>query len=229
MKDFVDLISMDESITIIKDNPNLYNDMLKFSYLNLDSFEFDKIIDPTYLQSALSESEITNEDLKRWEETLISLASNNNIISYIVDTSVFDAATLTSLLNTTINAIVDEDNIFYQIITINYMHYLVLSSIILTGKTNAVLINPDKVRDRLETNIKMENDDKEIVIDLIKKMRKGGISVYDFVNSLFSYIYNYVDNYSGKTAPLTVVNESMKIFRDKKVNGVINNKYVKLK
>lgn len=63
VKDFVDLISMDESIKSIKDNPILYNDMIKFSYLNLDSFEFDKIVNSEYLKDALIESKIDNSDL----------------------------------------------------------------------------------------------------------------------------------------------------------------------
>jgi len=63
MKDFVDLISMDESIKTIKDNPELYDDMLKFSYLNLDAFDFDKITDSDYLSSTLAEEEITSKDV----------------------------------------------------------------------------------------------------------------------------------------------------------------------
>jgi hypothetical protein len=64
MKDFVDLLNMDESITSIKDNPDLYNDMLKFSYLNLSPFEFDKIIDSDYLSENLAENDITKKDTK---------------------------------------------------------------------------------------------------------------------------------------------------------------------
>ena len=63
MKDFVDLINMDESIKTIKDNPSLYNDMLKFSYLNLDAFDFDKIIDSDYLSNKLTEEKIDTKNV----------------------------------------------------------------------------------------------------------------------------------------------------------------------
>ena len=50
---------MDESIKSIKDNPVLYDDMLKFSYLNLGAFDFDKITDSNYLSSTLTSEDIT--------------------------------------------------------------------------------------------------------------------------------------------------------------------------
>lgn len=65
IKDFVDLISMDESIKSIKDNPDLYDDMLKFSYLNLDAFDFDKISDPKYLSATLTSEEIKLSDVSK--------------------------------------------------------------------------------------------------------------------------------------------------------------------
>jgi hypothetical protein len=57
------MISMDESIKTIKSNPDLYDDMLKFSYMNLDAFDFDKIIDPKYLSATLAEEDITIKDV----------------------------------------------------------------------------------------------------------------------------------------------------------------------
>lgn len=229
MKDFVDLISMDESITVIKDNPKLYDDMLKFSYLNLDSFEFDKIVDPSYLSNTLTEAEIGNKDVNQWEETLKKIGGSNNIISYIVKSTEFDVRDINAFLSATVNKIVDEDNIFYQIITLNYMHFLILSSLILTGKAGTKISNHDKVRERLESSISMDSEDKDIVVDLIKKIKKENVTIYDYMNSIFSYIYNYVDTFSDKTAPLTVVNESLRIFKPSKTISVLSNKFVKLK
>ena len=50
-------------IKTIKDNPALYNDMLKFSYLNLDAFDFDKIIDSDYLSNKLTEEKIDTKNV----------------------------------------------------------------------------------------------------------------------------------------------------------------------
>jgi len=136
---------------------------------------------------------------------------------------------ITNLLNNTINGLVDEDNIFYQLITINYIHYLTLSSLILTGKTGVIVENREQLQDKLETNININNTDKNIVVDLIKKINKNDITIYDFINSIFSYIYQYVNEFSSKTAPLTVINESLKIFKPIKQAGVVQTKYVKTK
>jgi hypothetical protein len=56
---------MDESITTIKDNPDLYDDMLKFTYLNLDDFDFEKIVDPKYLSATLTTEDITISDVSK--------------------------------------------------------------------------------------------------------------------------------------------------------------------
>lgn len=228
MKDFVDMISMDESIRTIKDNPQLYEDMLKFSYLNLDAFDFDKIVDSKYLSATLLEENISLNDLGSWEKTLNKLVPEN-IISYIIDGTNFNATKITTLLNNTINGLVDEDNIFYQIVTINYAHYLILSSLILTNKTDALLDKTDQLRDKLELNIKDDNTDNNIIIDLMKKIDEPNIKIYDFINSVFTYLYQYVNEFSDKTAPLTVINESMKIFKSIKKETVVKLNYIKQK
>jgi hypothetical protein len=151
----------------------------------------------------------------------------NNIISYIIKSEEFDAKEFVVLLNNTVNVVVDEDNIFYQLVTINYMHYLSLSSIILSKKINRKVSNHQEIKNKLESSIGIETEDKSIVIDLIKNLNKNEIELYDYCNHLFSYIYKYVDAYSNKTAPLTIVNESMKIFRPKKEKTVVTNKYLK--
>jgi hypothetical protein len=53
IKEFVDTLHKAESISLIKDNKDLYNDMLQFSYINLSEFEFDKIVDIKYLSIKL--------------------------------------------------------------------------------------------------------------------------------------------------------------------------------
>jgi hypothetical protein len=53
VKDFVDTMHQSESISLIKNNVDLYNDMLQFSYINLSEFEFDKIADSKYLSVKL--------------------------------------------------------------------------------------------------------------------------------------------------------------------------------
>ena len=63
IKDFVDLINKNESITSIKDYPDLYDDMLKFSYMNLSEFEFDKISNVKYLTDKLKDFELDMTDV----------------------------------------------------------------------------------------------------------------------------------------------------------------------
>lgn len=152
----------------------------------------------------------------------------NNIISYIIKTDKIDAREFVMLLNNTVNVVVDEDNIFYQLVTINYMHYLILSSVILSNKISIIIDNHEVVKNKLESSIDIETEDKGIIIDLIKELDKKEIKLYDYCNLIFSYIYKYVDTYSNKTAPLTIVNESMRIFRPKKEKTIVTNKYLKL-
>ena len=151
------------------------------------------------------------------------------MIEYIVNNQSLSAIKITNLLNQTINGLVDEDNIFYQIITINYIHYMILSTVILTGKVGVYIENTQTLQDKLENTIDIDNVDKNIVVDLIKKINKDNVKLYDFVNSIFSYIYQYVNEFSSKTAPLAVVNESLKIFKSQKQKGVVVKKFVKIK
>jgi len=64
IRDFVDLINKSESITSIKDNPALYDDMLKFSYMNLSEFEFDKIGNENYLSKKLEDFKLDITDVE---------------------------------------------------------------------------------------------------------------------------------------------------------------------
>ena len=146
-----------------------------------------------------------------------------------MDSTEFVANKLTSLLNNTINILVDEDNIFYQLVTINYVHFLVLSSLLLTGKAGSIVNKIDVLEDKLKISIDDDQSDNNIIIDLIKKIGKVNINTYDFINSIFSYIYQYVNEFSNKTAPLAIINESMKIFKSQKQQSVVENKYIKLK
>lgn len=146
-----------------------------------------------------------------------------------MDSTEFVANKLTSLLNNTINILVDEDNIFYQLVTINYVHFLVLSSLLLTGKAGSIVNKIDVLEDKFKISIDDDQSDNNIIIDLIKKIGKVNINTYDFINSIFSYIYQYVNEFSNKTAPLAIINESMKIFKSQKQQSVVENKYIKLK
>lgn len=161
------------------------------------------------------------------------MGAEENIIGYFKDSTEFVATKITNLLNSTINTLVDDDNIFYQIITINYIHYLVLSTLILTGKQGALVNNTEQLKDKLDiylNNVDEETElDNSTIIDLSKKINKKEMNLYDFINALYSYIYKYVDEFSSKTAPLAVVNESMKIFHSVKHKGVVENKYIKIK
>ena len=227
MKDFVDLLNMDESITSIKDNPDLYNDMLKFSYLNLSPFEFDKIIDSDYLSENLAENNITKKDIKQQKKTIIEIAGKNNIISYLLNNNEYNTIELSVVLNNTLNALVDENDIFYQIITTNFLHYIILSTIVLSGKTGIKINNTNKMKDKLAATVKSESVNNQIIIDLIKELDKSDIKIYDYINLIFNYIYQYIDVYAKHVAPLTIINESMKIFLPKKHKGVVTVKFIK--
>lgn len=224
IKDFVDLISMDESIKVIKDSPELYNSMLNFSYMNLGEFEFDKIVDKDYLSDSLAEAKIDREELLKWEDIMEKIVGSSNIISYLLKENEFKAQRTIQLLNQSLNAVVDEDNIFFQIITINYVHFVLLATLVLSGKAGINIAKKEITRDKLESSL--ANGDK-IVIDLIKKIDKPNVTIYDYINHIFMYIYQYVDQYASMTAPLTIINESMKIFRPVKEQTVFSTKFLK--
>jgi hypothetical protein len=65
IKDFIELISKDESISLIKDNPTLYDDMLKFGYMNLSEFNFDDMTDRKYLSGKLYDFKIERNDAEK--------------------------------------------------------------------------------------------------------------------------------------------------------------------
>jgi len=46
----------------------------------------------------------------------------NNILNYILENKVIYADEYNKILNYTLNKLIDEDNIFYQLVTINYLH-----------------------------------------------------------------------------------------------------------
>jgi hypothetical protein len=46
----------------------------------------------------------------------------NNILNYILENKVIHADEYNKILNYTLNKLIDEDNIFYQLVTINYLH-----------------------------------------------------------------------------------------------------------
>jgi hypothetical protein len=131
------------------------------------------------------------------------------------------------MLNNTLNALVDENDIFYQIITTNFLHYIILSTIVLNGKTGIKINNTNKMKDKLSATVKSESANNQIVIDLIKELDKNDIRIYDYINMIFNYIYQYIDVYAKQVAPLTIINESMKIFLPKKCKGVVTVKFIK--
>jgi hypothetical protein len=111
----------------------------------------------------------------------------------------------------------------------NYVHFLVLSTLLLTGKQGASLEKREILQDKLKISLEEGKADNNIIIDLIKKIDKPDVTIYEFINSVFYYIYQYVNEFSSKTAPLAIINESMKIFKSAKQQSVVENKYVKMK
>lgn len=65
IQDFIKLISKDESITSIKTHPQLYEDMLNFSYMNLSEFDFDKMADFDYLKEKLKNFQVDINDVEK--------------------------------------------------------------------------------------------------------------------------------------------------------------------
>jgi len=122
IKDFIHLISKDESITTIKKYPTLYDDMLKFSYMNLSEFDFDGIIDERYLSNKLDDIKLDKDDVAEWIDTIKQIVGPSNILTYLTGGGKLDASKFIMHLNNTVNKIIDVDDIFYQMVTTNYLH-----------------------------------------------------------------------------------------------------------
>lgn len=226
VKDFIHLISTDESITTIKDNPKLYDDMLKFSYMNLSEFDFDKMTDSKYLKERLDDFKLDKEDLDEWIDTISKIAGNDNLLKYIIAGDKVEVNRYIQLLNKTLTKIIDVDDIFYQIVTTNYLHQTALSSLILSGKDTKIIKNTDKLYDDLAENASIKDDNNDVLFTLLDGIKED-TNVYDFTNHMFTYIYGYLDKYSTMTAPISIVNESFKRFKVLSTKSLFKQSFVK--
>jgi hypothetical protein len=96
--------------------------MLKFSYMNLSEFDFDKITEPKYLKERLDDFKLDKEDVEEWIKTIDGIVGKNNLLNYVTSGNTVEVNKFINLLNTTLVKIIDVDDIFYQIITTNYLH-----------------------------------------------------------------------------------------------------------
>lgn len=218
IKKFVDLINVDKSLNILSND--LYNSMLNFSYINLDQFDFNNIKNPQYLKQTLIENNQTDIDIYI---NAISNILKNNVLNYIVEKYNYDVNIINKLLINTINKVVDEDNITYQLITLNYIHFIILSTIIL-AKKESIQINIDSFNNIIIKNITNNNISDQFVFKFLNSLNNQ-INIYDYINNIFIYVYNYIHSYCDKISPLAIINESLKLFLCEKTLTNIN--YIK--
>lgn len=226
VKDFLDLISKDESITTIKDHPDLYDDMLKFSYMNLSEFNFDSIADSKYLLNKLQDFKLDISDSNKQIATVSEMIGESNLLNYIISGNRIDVDKFVTLLNTMLMKIIDVDEVFYQMVTTNYLHWMILSTILLNGKEELPVMNIRDFSTRLEDTATEDDETNDILVDLIKGM-KSTINVYDFTNLLFNYIYSHLERYANMTAPITVISESFERFKRFSTKKLFKTSFVK--
>lgn len=219
IKNFVDIINIDKSINSTNDK-NLYESMMNFSYINLDQFDFNNIKDPGYLKNALDENSYNDIEIYK---NIISNIIDDNIINYIIENDTFDADEINNLLINTINAIVDEDNITYQLITLNYLHFIILSTTLLSLTNYNNVNNLANLNKIIESNIIKKDITDSFVFKLYNNF-KDEINLYDYINNIFTYLYKYINNYGDRISPLLIVNESMKLFTINK--SLTTTKYI---
>lgn len=228
VKDFLELITKNESITTIKDHPTLYDDMLKFSYMNLSEFNFDDIKDIKYLTDKLKDFKLDRADSTKQIKTIEDLAGKDNLLNYITSGNRLDADTFVKLLNGTLMKVIDVDEVFYQVITINYLHWMILSSIIIEGKDELVVQNSSKLAERLgETAPSDDNNLNDILVALINGLSTKEVTAYDFTNIMFNYIYAHVDRFSSMAAPIAIVSESFERFKKYSTKKLFNKSFIK--
>lgn len=218
IKSFVDLINIDDSINLTKDE-NLYNSMIEFSYINLDQFDFNSIKNPNYLKQELIDNNYTNINEYK---NIISNILHDNIINYIIENDTFNYNLFNKLLLNTINKIVDENNIMYQLITLNYLHFIILSTLLLSNKEKNEISDMKKLLNIININIEKNSDNESFIFDFIKNVKNDNNS-YNYINEFFSYLYSYIGEYGEKIAPITIINEAIKKFKCK---SLINLNYI---
>ncbi len=226
IKDFIHLISKDESITTIKKYPTLYDDMLKFSYMNLSEFDFDGIIDERYLSNKLDDIKLDKDDVAEWIDTIKQIVGPSNILTYLTGGGKLDASKFIMHLNNTVNKIIDVDDIFYQMVTTNYLHQIILSTITLTGKGGVLLSSTNKLVTDLEETANMQDPNVDILVKLLSGIKEK-TNIYDFTNVIFTYIYGYLNKYADAMAPVTVINESFKRFKVISTKSLFKQSFVK--
>lgn len=227
IKDFIDLISKNESITNIKDNPDLYDDMLKFGYMNLSEFNFDSMTDRKYLSGKLFDFKLSKDDCDKQIETLDHIMGGESVLDYILTTSKIDSQTFVGQLNALLMATINVDEIFYQVISVNFIHWIILSSLLINGKDQSIVVNSKELTDIILNNVQDTDDNGEILANLIDSATAADIDIYNFTNVMFTYIYSVIDKYSDTLAPAAVVKESFDIFKKNKFNKLFKTSFVK--
>jgi hypothetical protein len=153
-----------------------------------------------------------------------------NILHYILENKIIHADVYNRMLTNTLNKLIDEDNIFYQLVTINYLHWMLLSSIILTNKLDITVTNTNDIYDRLESCMS-DNGDNDPNIDIKAELIKGingDVSIYKYTNEMFAYIYKYINRYSDMQSPITIINESLlQLANTKKMRSLVSKKFIK--
>ena len=151
----------------------------------------------------------------------------NNILNYITSGGRIEADKFINLLNNTLMKIIDVDEVFYQVVTINYMHWMILSTLLLNGKEESVIQSSKDLAARLEETAPDEsNNTNDILVDLINGIKKD-INAYDFTNIMFNYIYAHVDRFSSMAAPIAIVNESFSRFKKRSTKKLFSKSFTK--
>ena len=224
MKDFVDLINKDESIIAIKDHPELYDDIMTFAYFNMTDFNFNQIDDRKYLQSHIdSDDNISREYINRAITNVNNIVKDKSIFKYIKDN--IDNIVIKDLVNKLYDTLVkltESENIFYQVIIVNYIHQLILCWL-LYNKVDTKEVN--NIQDFI-SNLKLNENDKkyaEYLSQLMDNMEKSN-DIYNVINYIFSFIYNIVDNFGDKLPPNTLLTETVNKLNDIKRTKIIFKK-----
>jgi hypothetical protein len=134
-----------------------------------------------------------------------------------------DIKLINNYLINTINTIVDEDNILYQYITLNYLHFTILSTIVISNKENLKINNINKISTIISGNISKYKIEDSFAFNLLKAISIDN-NLYNYINSLFTYLYGYINEYGQKISPLIIINEAMKLLKTK---PLLNTNYIK--
>jgi hypothetical protein len=161
-----------------------------------------------YLKAALIEN--GDFDIGIYKDAISNII-HDNVINYIIDKKSMKGDIINKLLINTINEVVDEDNIFYQLITLNYLHFIILATVIISEKNDNMIDNFEEVSNIIDNNIIKNEITDNFVFKLYDNLKKE-VNLYDYVNCIFTYLYKYINDYGDKIPPLLIVNEAMKIF-----------------